>query len=112
MLCALVCRGERPLDESEDVVSNELGPWSLCGIEGMTSAGASRPFLVVVPVVDREPNEKRPFAFGAEATRRMNRVALAPKTFGDKGPERDAEGGVVGLNDICEALAVCGVRGL
>ena len=82
---------------------------SLCGIEGITSAGASNPFFVVVPV-DRDPSEKRPFAFGAEATRRMKRVALAPNVRGDSGPEREEGGGVVGVKDICVAFALCGFR--
>lgn len=75
----------------------------------INSAGASRPFFVVVPGAAREPSENRPLAFGAEATRRMNRVAFAPIAFGDNGPERDAEGGVVGRKDIWDASAVSGV---
>lgn len=57
---------------------------------GTTSAGASKPFLV--GAADREPDKKRCFAFGAEATRRMKRVADAPIARGDNGPERLGEG--------------------
>ena len=113
VLCALVGRGlvERPLDDAEDTVSSDVLLSSLCGIEGITSAGASSPFLVVVPV-DREPSEKRPFAFGAEATRRIKRVAFAPNVRGDSGPEREVAGGVVGVKPICVAFALCGVLDL
>jgi hypothetical protein len=61
------------------------------------SAGASSPFFVVAP--DREPIENSPFALGAEATRRMNREALAPTDFGLRGPfvrDRCGTGGVWG----------------
>jgi len=86
----------RPLDELEETVSSESWPWSdeldtSWGIGGTdVSAGAAKkPFFVVVGVVadaDREPSEKRPFALGAEATRRMNRVADAPTDLGLRGP--------------------------
>ena len=99
----------RPRDDIDETVSKEL---SLCGMVGTTSAAASRPFLVVVPLAEREPSENRPFALGADATRRMNRVAFAPSTFGDRGLARDAEGGDGGMNDICDAFAVCGIRDL
>lgn len=108
VLFARTCRGERPLDDADDTVSSEFDPCSLCGIEDMTSAGASSPFFVVVPDAERDPNEKRPFAFGAEATRRMNRDALAPKALGESGPDLDVDGGVVGMKDIWEAFAVWG----
>lgn len=62
----------------------------LDGTGGITSAGASKPFLV--GAADREPDMKRCLALGAEATRRMKRVADAPIARGDKGPERLAEG--------------------
>lgn len=61
---------------------------------------------------EREPNENRPFAFGADATRRINRVALAPIALGDRGLARDADGGEGGEKDICDAFAVCGTRDL
>lgn len=57
------------------------------GTGGMMSAGARRPFLVVVEV-EREDDPfgpKRCFAFGAEATRRMNRDAAEDLVFGDCG---------------------------
>ena len=100
VLFARVARIGRPLDDAEDTVSRDVFSWSSCCIGDMTSAAARSPFFVVVPDVDREPRVKRPFAFGADATRRIKRDALAPMTFGDSGPERDADGGVVGLNDI------------
>jgi hypothetical protein len=90
-------------------VSKEL---SLCGTAGMTSAGARRPFFVVVPWAEREPSEKRPFALGAEATRRMNRVAFAPSALGDSGPGREDGAETGGMNDSWDAFAVCGTRGL
>lgn len=86
------CRVVRPLDEPEDSVSRESSPWSNeleapLGTEAVPSAGAKRPFLV--GTADREPDEKRCFAFGAEATRRMKRVADAPMAFGESGPVRE-----------------------
>lgn len=102
----------RPLDDVEESVSSELLSCSVMGTAGISSAGASRPFFVVVPVVLREPSEKRPLAFGADATRRINRDALAPIALGDRGPERDADGGVVGRKDIWDASAVIGPRDL
>ena len=47
---------------------------------------------VVVPDVGRK---KRPFAFGADATRRMNRDAFAPKAFGERGPDFDELGWLI-----------------
>ena len=44
---------------------------------------------------------KRCLAFGAEATRRMKRVADAPMARGDKGPERVAEGTWAGRGKGC-----------
>lgn len=77
------------------MVSSESSPYSEMldgppGTGGITSAGASKPFLV--GAADREPDKKRCLAFGAEATRRMKRVAEAPIARGDSGPERLAEG--------------------
>ena len=60
---------------------------------------------------DLEPIEKRPFAFGAEATRRMNRDAVALTDFGLRGPfvrDRDGVDGVGG-NEDCEGSAVSGM---
>jgi hypothetical protein len=94
-------RGDgRPLDEPEDIVSSESVPFSneldaSPGIGGTTSDGASRPFLVVE--AEREPKENNPFAFGAEATRRIKRVADAPIDFGDNGAFTFAFEGRVGL---------------
>lgn len=109
VLFARIAREGRPLDDADETVSSEVFSCSSCVIGDMTSAAASSPFFVVVPDVDREPRVKSPFAFGADATRRMKRDALAPSTRGDSGPERDADGGVVGTKDICEGLAVCGI---
>jgi hypothetical protein len=65
----------------------------------------------VVAYDDLEPMEKRPFAFGAEATRRINRDADALTDFGLSGPfvrERDG----VGRLGTCEGSAVSGtIRG-
>ena len=49
------------------------------------STGASRPFFVVA-AGGREPMLKRPLALGADATRRMNRLADAPIARGESGP--------------------------
>lgn len=62
----------------------------------------------MVAVLLREPRWKRPFAFGADATRRINRVAFAPMALGDSGPVRECGGGVGDANDICDACAVSG----
>ena len=64
----------------------------------MGSPGASRPFFVVADD-ERDPNENKFFAFGADATLRMNRVAFCPIAFGDKGPDRTAFDGELGAND-------------
>ena len=52
------------------------------GDGGIGSFGASSPFFVDV---DRIPIENRPFAFGAEATRRRKRDAEAETDLGLKG---------------------------
>lgn len=97
-----------PRDEFEDIVSNESVPSSCCdGIGGIMSPGANRPFLVVVEV-EREPSWNRPFALGAEATRRIKRDALAPIAFGDSGPDREGVGGELCANDSWDAFAVSG----
>jgi hypothetical protein len=70
------------------------------GSGGTGSAGASIPFLVVED--DREL-ENNPLALGAEATRRMKRVADAPMALGESGPERDG-----GRKEPCEGPAVEG----
>lgn len=49
---------------------------------GGASPGDSNPFFVVV---DLAPIANRPFALGADATRRMKRVAVAPTDLGDIG---------------------------
>lgn len=85
----------RPLEDPEDIVSNESCPWSeeldtSCGSGGTVSAGARKPFLVDD---DFEPKEKRPFAFGADATRRINREAEALTDLGLRGTfVRDLDG--------------------
>ena len=80
------CGRSLPTDDDEESVSSEFESCSGRAIEGTNSAGASRPFLVVVPDIDREPNEKRPLALGADATRRMKREAVAPTDLGLRGP--------------------------
>lgn len=88
-LLARACRGGCPRDEDEETVSKESAPWSACGIGGRGSPGESKPFFVEI-VDDRcEPREKRPFAFGADATRRINRDAPALIALGDSGPVRE-----------------------
>lgn len=113
-VAGFVTRDICPLEEPEDMVSNESVPCSIelemgGGRGGIVSAGANNPFLVVGD--DLEPMENRPLAFGAEATRRMKREAVALIDLGLNGPfVRDLEGvgGVTG-NDDCEGFAVCGL---
>jgi hypothetical protein len=97
-LTVLVGRDVIPLNESEDTVSRESVPFSneldiILGRGGTGSAGASIPFLVV-QVLDREFIENKPFALGADATRRIKRDAEAPIDLGDNGapPDRDVKG--------------------
>jgi hypothetical protein len=97
----------RSLDEVDDIVSKESVPFSIEFVVvgkggGTMSPGAKNPFFVVdpaVPGVDRELSAKRPLALGAEATRRINRVAEAPTDLGLNGPER--EGWVVEGEEAC-----------
>ena len=103
----------RPLEEPEEMVSSESVPCSIelemrGGRGGMVSAGANNPFLVVACL---EPMENSPLALGAEATRRMNREALAPIDLGLNGPFGRDLGGVCGetRNDDCEGFVVCGL---
>jgi hypothetical protein len=102
----------RPLEELEDTVSNESVPCSnelevREGTGGAASEGASRPFFVVD--ADREPRENNPLAFGAEATRRMKRVAEAPIDLGESGPFVLGFEGMVGLrNGTRDGSAVSG----
>ena len=84
-----IARDIWPLEEPEDMVSSESAPCSIeLEIEGrrgeLASAGANNPFLVAGE--DFEPMENRPLALGAEATRRMNREAVAPIDLGLNGP--------------------------
>lgn len=101
----------QPLEELEDTVSKESVPCSSelelrGGTGGTASEGASRPFFVVD--ADREPKENNPLAFGAEATRRIKRVAEAPIDLGESGPALGF-GGVVGLrNEARDGSAVSG----
>lgn len=76
------------------------------GRGGTASAGARNPFFVTG---ERDPNVKRPLAFGAEATRRMKREAEAPTDFGVRGLfVRDLDGVDGARNAGCEGLAVSG----
>lgn len=95
------------------MVSRESVPFSIeldsiLGSGGIGSAGASRPFFVVVLEDERVEIEKRPLAFGADATRRMKRDADAPIDFGESGPLlpvcRDMECGVA--KEAWDGLAV------
>jgi len=100
----------RPLDEPEDTVSSESVPSSseVDARGGTASDGASRPFFVVE--ADREPRENNPLTLGAEATRRMKRVAEAPIALGDSGPFPFGLEGVAGVrNKACDGLAVSGL---
>lgn len=54
------------------------------GKGGTHSIGDKRPFFVVADG-DREAIENRPFALGAEATRRKNREAVALTDLGLRG---------------------------
>jgi len=106
-------RVERPLDDSDDIVSNESVPFSKevdtsDGRGGTISAGANMPFFVVE--VDRELKENSPLALGAEATRRMKRDAEAPTDLGESAPfARNLEGEVGLLNEACDESAVSGI---
>lgn len=113
-VAGFIVRDICPLEEPEEMVSSESVPCSIeleidGGRGGLASAGANNPFFVVGE--DLEPMENRPLALGADATRRMNREAVAPIDLGLNGPFiRDFEGvgGATG-NDTCEGFAVCGL---
>jgi hypothetical protein len=80
-----IARDICPLEEPEDIVSSESVPCSIeLEIEGrrgeIVSPGANNPFLVAGE--DFEPIENRALALGAEATRLMNREAVAPIDLG------------------------------
>ena len=111
-----IARDICPLEEPEDMVSSESVPCSIeleiGGRRGeIVSAGANNPFLVAGE--DFEPMENRPLALGAEATRRMNREAVAPIDLGLNGPfVRDL--GKVGVvvvagYDNCGGFPACGL---
>jgi hypothetical protein len=108
-LNARVGRVVRPLDEPEDTVSIESVPCSneddiVLGMGGIGSAGARYPFFVAD--IERELPEKRFLALGADATRRMNRVADAPIALGDRGPAGRDVDGVEGPNEASDGCAV------
>jgi len=113
-VAGVIVRDICPLEEPEEKVSSESVSCSIeldigGGRGGRVSAGANNPFLVVGE--DLEPMENRPLALGAEATRRMNREAVAPIDLGVNGPfVRDLKGvGVATGNDVCKGFAVCGL---
>ena len=111
VLTERVCRDGVPRDDADESVSSEFVPCSEfdSGIGGTISPGESSPFLVVAWLLDRLPSANRPFAFGADATRRMKRDALAPIALGESGPtEREGVVGVGGMNECWDELAVCG----
>lgn len=111
----------RPLELPLDIVSSESVP----SIEsdtttgsGGASPGARSPFFprreeeppaeVEADRPEEEDLKKRPFALGAEATRRMNRDAEAPMLFGERGlPPLDEDGGEGIPKETCEGCAVC-----
>ena len=109
VLAERACRDGAPRDEADDSVSSEFVPCSELdsGIGGIGSPGESSPFFVVAPL-ERLPSAKRPFAFGADATRRMKRDAFAPNALGDSGPDREGVVGVGGMKESCDELAVWG----
>ncbi len=72
------------------------------------SPGDSSPFFVVALLLDRPPRANKPFALGADATRRMKRDAFAPNAFGDNGPRDEGVIGVGGMNSSCDEVAVWG----
>jgi hypothetical protein len=77
------------------------------GIGGTISAGERRPFFVALwDRLCRASRVKRFLVLGAEATRRINRDALADMLRGDSGPP--VRGGVwEAPNDCWDELAVC-----
>ena len=103
-----------PREDAEESVSSEFVPCSYAdsGIGGTGSPGESRPFRVVDVPFERPPSAKRPFAFGADATRRMKRDAFAPIALGESGPPwrpvREGVVGVGGMKESCDELAVWG----
>ena len=111
-----IARDICPLEEPEDMVSSESVP---CSIEleisgrrgGIVSAGANSPFLVAGD--DLEPMENKPLALGADATRRINREAVALIDLGLRPFVRDLiEVGVVVVvagNDNCDVFPACGL---
>lgn len=109
VLTDLVWRDGVPRDDTEERVSSEFVPCSEfdSGIGGTMSPGESSPFFVIALWFERPPSAKRPFAFGADATRRIKRDALAPIAFGESGPpKRDGVVGVGGMNEYWDELAV------
>jgi len=114
-----MARDARVANEREDggrEVSGVPGPfsvgvmdpdtnWGMGGIDG-SSAGDRRPLRVVdlAPVLI----ENRPFAFGAEATRRMNRDADALMLRGESGACR-ADGELGRGMECWDELAVVGL---
>jgi hypothetical protein len=113
----LRARVGRPLDEPDDKVSSESVPSKesvIAGTGGICSAGANMPFFVVE--ADRDPDEKSPFAFGADATLRMNLVADVPIPLGDNGVVgcRTVDGDEGLRSENCaggKVLDFCGDRG-
>lgn len=104
-------RDIRPLEEPEEMVSSESAPCSIeleigGGRGGLVPTGANKPFLVA-----GEDLENRALALGAEATRRMNREAVALIDLGLNPFALDLEKvGVVKGNDDCEGLDDCGLN--
>lgn len=94
-----------PCEDVDDTVSMELLPVSdTTGTGGIAFDGARKPFFVV----EAEPcfMLKRPLALGADATRRMKRVADALTERGDNGPpERDVVAGAGRGKTEVDALA-------
>jgi hypothetical protein len=88
----------------------------LAGTGGIADSGAKNPFLVAAfacDECDREPSENRFLAFGAEATRRMKRLADAPTDLGESGPGRGDDDDVAGgrAKEAWDEPAVSGYAG-
>jgi hypothetical protein len=118
----LTARGARLEDDADDTVSIELVPspdvvWDadmppLDPAAGAVAAGAKSPFLVATDDW-REPRLKRPFAFGADATRLIRRdaVALTEREIRGRCPDGEGPGKkLLGTVDVAVAGGLCGSR--
>jgi hypothetical protein len=101
-------RPRRPLHGPDDTVSEES---PLCtpetgttdGTGGNAADGDNNPFLVEINDNGRDPPENMFFVLGADATRRMNRLAT-PILDGDVGDGPEGNDGMG--KEVCSGLAV------